>query len=93
MPFQAVEEHLTAENLDFSNDCPIIIVDCPESMLRLQAADRPDPSEAKLHKTGAGQIRKELHQIFREQGISMAPDYHDRYGWQRDYVGAKSLPF
>lgn len=93
VPFKAEEDYLSAGSLPFSNDCPIVIVDCPESKLRLHAADKPEPAEAKLHKTGAGQIRKELHQIFRENGISLEPDYHDRYGWQRNYAGARSVPF
>lgn len=85
VPFDIEEELLCAEHGSFSNDCPMIVVDCPAGMLYLHALDASILAEAKLHKTGAGQIRKELHQAFRERGISMAPDYHNRYGWQRDY--------
>ncbi|QYH19717.1 hypothetical protein JKI95_00485 [Corynebacterium aquatimens] len=93
VPFRWAEERYAADCLTFSNDCPIIVVDCPETMLRLHNADGSLIAESKLHKTGAGQIRKELHQVFREEGISLAPDYHDRYGWQRNYAGRRMAPF
>lgn len=93
VPFDTEEDLLGVEHGPFSNDCPVVVVDCPAGMLRLQAHDASILAEAKLHKTGAGQIRKGLHQVFRERGISMAPDYHNRYGWQREDKEPSFMPF
>lgn len=93
VPFETDGALLNVEQPCFSNDCPIIVVDCPGGMLRLEGADASVLAEEKLHKSGAGRIRKELHQVFRERGISMAPDFHNRYGWKREYAGVKPAPF
>ncbi|GAA1168908.1 hypothetical protein CGLAUT_06455 [Corynebacterium glaucum] len=91
VPFRLEDDTHSDDSLPFSNDCPIVVVDCVEKMIRLHAADGTIEAEQKLHKTGAAQIRRALHQQFRERGVSLAPDYHNRYGWQRDL--AIAAPF
>ena len=84
VPFRLEDDTHSEDSLPFSNDCPIVVVDCESKLIRLHAADGTIDAEEKLHKTGAAQIRRALHQQFRERGVSLTPDYHNRYGWQRD---------
>lgn len=83
VPFRHIEDTHTEASIDLSNNCPIVVIDCPEKKLRLHNPDGTIEAEANLHKTGAGQLRRALSKMFHDGGITLAPDYLNRYGWHR----------